>query len=273
MPRPNDSEMSIIEHLEELRWHLLKSVVAIFVCAIVVFVYDDFFLNHLLFDPLQVDFFSYHKLCQLGAWLEMKDSFCLDKINITLQNTEPAGQFMTYITSGFTIGFIIAFPYVFFQIWSFIKPALLDGELRVASGLLFWTTLLFLCGIMFGYYILLPFSINFLSSFSMNTMIKNDINVSSYFDLLTSLVLGCGIMFEMPIVVYFLTKIGLVTPAFLTTYRKYSIVVILVIAAIITPPDVISQLIVSVPLFILYEISIYVSMRIVLKEKLNQNNI
>jgi len=261
-------EMSIIDHLEELRWVVLRSLIAIVIAALVVFIFDDFFFDSVIFGPANANFVTYQWLCKLGQSLGADNTLCIEKLNFTLQNTETTGQFMVYIHTGFIIGFIIAFPVVFYQFWGFVRPALYDNEYKVASGLIFWSTLLFILGVLFAYFILIPITFNFLSNFSISNVIKNDINLNSYFELMSSLTLGCAIMFELPIVVYFLTKIGILSPEFMQKHRKYSIVIILLLAAIITPPDVISQLIISIPLFILYEISIYVSMRIIIKQKL-----
>jgi sec-independent protein translocase protein TatC len=207
--------------------------------------------------------------CKLGN-LTGAEFFCIDELPFIIQNRRMTAQFTMALTSSFVIGLIIAFPYAFWEFWRFIKPGLYQNEKQLSRGAVFFVTLLFLSGIMFGYYLVAPISINFLTNFKLDETILNEIDLTSYVSTVMMLVLACGIMFQLPVVVYFLTKAGIITPEFLKTYRKHSIVVILVLSALITPPDVISQILMCFPLLFLYEISILVSSTIQKKEELLQ---
>jgi sec-independent protein translocase protein TatC len=181
----------------------------------------------------------------------------------SLINTNMSGQFTTHVMVAFFTGLVIAFPYLLWEIWRFIKPALYEKEKKYANGLVFWGTFLFTLGILFGYYIITPMSVYFFGNYQVSSDVNNQINLSSFVDTVVSTTFWTGIVFELPIIVYFLAKIGIVGPATLRSVRKISYMAILIVAAIITPPDVTSQIIVSIPLFILYEISIVIAARVV----------
>ncbi len=264
-----EKEMSFLEHLEELRWHLIRSLAAIGVIAIVAFIYRGFIWHEIILAPSRADFWTYRMFCELGK-LTGTDGFCIDELPFIIQNRNMTAQFTIAFTSSFIIGLVVAFPYVFWEIWRFIKPGLYNEERNMSRGAVFFVTLLFLLGILFGYYVVCPISINFLSHFQLDPSIMNEIDLTSYVSTVIMLVMACGIMFQLPMVVYVLAKLGVVTPKFLRTYRKHAIVIILTIAAVLTPPDVMSQMIMSVPLLILYEISIYVAGVVRKKEELRQ---
>ncbi|MDJ1470529.1 twin-arginine translocase subunit TatC [Cytophagaceae bacterium NT2B1] len=254
--------MSFIDHLEELRWHIIRSVASIFIFAIAALYFKDFVFHEVLLGPTRTDFWTYRMLCKLAGEVHV-DGLCVDKLDFILQNTTVGGQFTTYITTAALAGLIGAFPYAFWEIWSFIKPGLRPEERRAARGSVFYVTILFLSGVLFGYYIISPLTINFLANFKLDESIANEFNISSYFSILATLTVACGAMFQLPMVVFFLSKAGVVTPSLMRDYRRHAYVVILVIAAIITPsPDMISQILVAMPLFFLYEISISVSARV-----------
>ena len=253
-----EKEMSFLEHLEELRWHIIRSLISIVVFAIAAFVFRDFIWHNIILAPSRPDFWTYKFFCRFGA-LTGTDSLCIEELPFIIQNRRMTDQFTMALTSSFVIGLIVAFPYAFWEIWRFVKPGLYKNEKQLSSGAVFFVTILFLSGISFGYYMVAPISISFLSNFSLDPSISNYIDLTSYVSTVMMMVLACGVMFQMPIVVFFLTKAGVITPAFLKTYRKHSILVILVLAAILTPPDVASQLLLSFPLFFLYEVSILVS--------------
>lgn len=262
-------EMSFIDHLEELRWHIVRSITAVLLMAILIFVFQDFVFDVIILGPLSKDFVSYIKLCEFSQWAHMGNALCMPPPSVELQATTFGTQFMSSITIAFTGGFILAFPYIFFEVWRFIKPALSQKELRSARGGIFWVSFFFFTGGAFGYFILAPFTFSFLSNFKLGTenLILTRPTLSDYIEMMTNIILGAGIAFQLPIVSYVLTKIGLVTPKFLKTYRKYALVAILVIAAIITPsPDWMSQMIVFIPLFLLYEIGVIISTRVHKKE-------
>lgn len=256
--------MSFIDHLEELRWHIVRSVLAVLVFAILIFVFQDFVFNYIVLGPMNKHFVTYTYLCRFSHWASMGDALCMPPPNVPLSAMTFGSQFMSLITVAFTGGFIAAFPYIFWEVWRFIKPALSEKEKKSASGAIFWVSIFFFTGAGFGYFILAPFTFSFLANFKLSSqvLIETKPTISDYIENLTNIMLGAGIAFQLPIISFVLTKIGLVTPKFLRTYRKYALVAILVIAAIITPsPDWMSQMIVFVPLFLLYELGIIISIR------------
>lgn len=260
------AEMSFLEHLEALRWHLMRAVIAVLTLAIVLFFYREIVFDNFLFAPKHPDFWTYRMLCMLSDYLEMGDALCIKELPFELINTELSGQFTMHIWVSFVAGFILAAPYVLWEIWRFIKPALHEKERKYSKGVVFFSTLLFFAGVLFGYYVIVPLSINFLGSYQVSADVKNMIAMDSFVSTVTTITFASGIVFELPIVIYFLTQIGLMTPQFMRTYRKHAMVIILIVAAVITPsPDVTSQLLVAFPLYLLYELSIFVSMYVVKK--------
>ncbi len=254
-----EAEMSFFDHLEILRWHIIRSVIAITVFAILSFTFYDFVFNQIIMGPKNLDFWTYRMMCKVGAALNL-EGFCVEKIPFNIINTELAGQFMLQINSCLLMAVALGFPYLLFEIWLFIKPALTDVERKTARGFVFYATVLFIIGALFGYYIVVPLSVNFLANVSLSEEITNQITIDSYLSTIATLTLGCGIIFLLPILIFILSKIGIMTPEFMRASRRYAIVIILVIAAIITPTaDVITLLTVSAPMFILYELSIMVS--------------
>jgi sec-independent protein translocase protein TatC len=255
------AEMSFLDHLETLRWHIIKSVSAIIIFATLAYIYSDFVWNSIILAPNSTDFWTSRMLIKLNNLFGMQSNG-LNKEPLQLINFDMSGQFMVDVWTAIIGGFIIAFPYVVYQFWSFVKPALYENEKRHASGAVFVMSFLFLVGVLFGYYLIVPFSIDWLGSYKISNTVVNQINILSYISTVTSIVIAGGVAFELPVVIYFLSKIGLLTPSFLRKYRRHSYVILLIIAAIITPPDVLSQMIVSIPLILLYEISIFISARV-----------
>ena len=256
--QPKD-EMSFLDHLEVLRWHLIRSVLAILIVATIAFIFKDFIFDVLLFGPKQKDFITYRWFCSISQSLGQGNSFCIEELPFRIQSRTMAGQFSAHLWTSVLAGFIVAFPYIVFEFWKFISPGLYENERKNARGFIFVASLLFFIGVLFGYYIVTPLSINFLGNYSVSAEIFNDFDLSSYIGLLRASVLASGIIFELPIIVYFLTKVGVITPSFLRKNRKISLVVVLSLSAIITPPDIASQIIVSIPILILYEVSILIS--------------
>ena len=253
--------MSFLDHLEELRWHLIRSVIAILIFSIAAFISVDFVFNTVIFGPARTDFWTFRKLCELAEIIN-SPSLCIDTLDFKLQSRQMTGQFTMHITSSFLIGFIVAFPYIFWEFWRFISPGLQMTERSVSRGAVFSVTVLFIIGVMFGYYIMSPFAVSFLSGYQVSELVKNEFDITSYISTLSSLVLGSGLLFQLPIVVYFLSKIGIVTPALMRSYRKHAVVVILVLGAVFTPPDPLSQILIAIPLFGLYQFSIFISARV-----------
>ena len=265
-----EKEMSFLEHLEELRWHLIRSSLAVVIVGTIAFIAKDFIFDTLIFGPKKADFFTYELFCKLSKMMGQGTSFCLQELPLRIQSRAVSGQFSAHLWTSITAGFILAFPYILYEFWKFISPGLLSHEKRNARGFIFIASLLFFLGVLFGYYIVTPLSINFLGSYTVSDEVFNDFDLDSYISLLRAAVLSSGFIFELPILMYFFTKIGLVTPDFLRNNRKFAIVIVLSISAIITPPDIASQIIVTIPILILYEVSILIS-KIVHKRQLKKD--
>lgn len=259
MTKEAKNEMSFIDHLEELRWHLIRAFAAIFVITIGVFLAKSFVFGKVILGPTQPDFSTYNVLCKLGQNFNLGDSFCYEALSFSLTNIDMAGQFLIHLKTSFVLGFIVAFPYVLFEIWNFVKPGLYDSEKKYTRGIVTFGSLFFFLGVLFGYFILTPFSINFLGSYFVSPEVTNTINLSSYIQTITTLVLASGMVFELPMIVFILAKLGLVTAGDMRKYRKHGFVSILLFSAIITPPDLTSQIIIAFPLYILYELSIFIA--------------
>lgn len=253
-----EHEMSFIDHLEELRWHIIRALASILVFAVGAFMAKTFVFHDLILGPSRPDFLTYRKLCDLGNYLG-NDGLCITKIPFTLQSREMSSQFTTHITVSFIIGLILAFPYAFWEVWRFIEPGLYPNERKNSRGAVFFVTILFIIGVLFGYFIAAPLSINFLASYTVDPSILNEFDLSSYIGTLTRMTLACGIMFELPMIVFFLAKAGIASPELMRLYRRHAIVVILIIAALISPPDVLSMTIFALPLIGLYEVSILIA--------------
>ncbi len=256
-----EEEMSFLDHLEELRWHLVRSLIAIGLITICALIFNDFIFHELILPPGEPGFWTFEALCKLGQ-LVSTDSFCVEDLDFTLQSRKPMGQFTIYFTSSFVIGLIVAFPYVAWEIWRFIKPGLHATEKRAARGVVFYTSLLFALGILFGYFLLTPISVFFFAGFQLDASIENQFDILSYVGMILTIVFGSGLLFQLPMAVLFLSNAGIVTPTLLKKYRRHGIVVILVLGAMLTPPDPFSQILVAIPLVTLYEIGVMVSKRV-----------
>ena len=247
--------MPFLNHLEELRWRLVRAAVAIIIVGTVIWFYQEKIIDIVFLSMAKKDFITFRLMCHFFG-------VCITEIPIKFQSMTVSGQFSYALMMSFLGGIVITFPYLFYQIWAFVKPGLKFKEKNLARGIVFYVSLLFFLGILFGYYIVAPLSIQFFGSYQMSSKIENIFTVNSYMSTILSTVFYCGLFFLLPVVTYLLTKIGLFDSAFLKKYRKHAIVIILILAAIITPPDVISQIIVSIPILILYEIGIIVSKRV-----------
>jgi sec-independent protein translocase protein TatC len=261
---PN-AEMSFIDHLEALRWHVVRSAAVVLSAAIVIFIFIDWIYDNIIIAPTQPGFITYRGLCNLGHNLHIGDALCMPPVKIQLVIYTISGTFSSAIDIAIMGGVIVGLPYLLWELWRFIKPALSPKELRYARGSIGWLSLCFFCGAAFGYFLLAPFTFNFLASFKLGTLGAQTYlpSQADYIDTLVDIILGCGIAFELPIVCYVLARIGLISSSFLKKYRKYAYVLILVVAAIVTPsPDWTSQTIVAVPLIFLYEISIFITRKV-----------
>lgn len=259
MAKKEMKEMSFMEHLEELRWLLVRSTIAVLIGAAATFFISDFIFDTIIFGPTNPNFITYRLFCELSNYVGFQESICVTELPFVIQNTDMEGQVTILIWTCITAGFIFAFPYILWLLWSFISPALYEKERKNAKYFIFVASILFFLGVLFGYYIIVPMSVNFFATFTVSSIIKNEFNVDSYIGMIKTSVIACGLFFELPIIIYFLSKLGLVTPQFLRKYRKYGIVIILIVAAIVTPPDVVSQVIVSIPMLLIYEVSIFIS--------------
>jgi len=255
-----EKEMSFLDHLEELRVRLIRIAIGVAVGAALVFIFKSQF-EYVLLAPSQGDFITFTKLCDFSNAVGLDDALCVETRDITIQSVDVAGTFLAHFMVSIIAGIIISFPFIFSQIWMFIKPGLRKREIKSVRGIGFWTSFLFLLGVSFGYFILSPISIRFLVNYEFLGGVSVPTH-GSYVKLVASLSLLTGLLFQLPVVIYFLSKIGLVTSDGLRKFRKHVFVGVLVLAALITPPDVFSQLIVSIPILILYEISIKISGRI-----------
>jgi sec-independent protein translocase protein TatC len=258
MARKVSGEMSFLQHLEELRWHLIRSFSAIIILAVVAFIYKDIIFDGILIAPKSPNFWTNRMFAHFAEIMHSPSLRINDK-PFELISIAMSGQFSTHIWISVMSGLILAFPYIIYEFWKFISPALYEKERRYAKYAVFAISALFFLGVLFGYYLIVPLSIHFLGSYQISESVKNTINLTSYFSTIASVTLASGLIFELPVIVFFLSKIGLVSPKFLRTYRRHAIIVILIVAAIITPPDIFSQILVTIPLIILYEVSILIS--------------
>jgi len=274
----SDVEMTFFEHLEDLRPHLMRAFGALFLISIVAFVFKEFIIDTLLFAPQTPEFPTNRWLCGMGytlndwmqwagrlvgqEWSMDPEVLCINKANTaTIINNKLTGQFNLHMKVAFATGLTLGIPYLLWEIWQFVKPALTDGELRGTRMFVLWVSLCFFTGLLFGYYVITPLSMHFFLNYNASASIQNYIDVSSYFSQVVGIPLGTGLIFQLPLLVYFLTRIGLITPAFLRRYRRHAIVLLAVVAAIITPPDLFSMILVMLPLYGLYELSIFLSSR------------
>ncbi|MCE2994957.1 MAG: twin-arginine translocase subunit TatC [Cyclobacteriaceae bacterium] len=261
-----EKEMSFLDHMEELRWHVVRSTSVIFIAMIGSFVFIKEIFEYVIIAPAKLNFPTFKYMCELSKLTGLTE-LCVTDLPFKIQSRNMTGQFMMSLTASFVIGLIIAFPYVAWELWRFVKPGLQTKEVKYSKGAVFAISFLFLTGVLFGYYILCPTTIWFLATYSISDLIVNEFDITSYVSTISSLVLGCGLLFQFPMVIYFLSKIGMVTPQLMRHYRKHSIVVILILGAVITPSgDPFSLTVISLPLYILFEISIYIS-SIVVKQK------
>lgn len=260
----NETEMSFLDHLEVLRWHLIRSVLVSFLFMVVAFISRNFIFNEIVLKPKNPEFITNRLFKQMGEWLQLHlglnaESIAINTQPLNIVNIDMAGQFNSHLKISLVVGLIVASPYVIWELWCFIKPALHKNEERYAKGAVFFITSLFMLGVLFGYYLIAPLSIHFLNTYIVSPEVENTIKLSSYISTINSVTFASGVIFELPIIVYFLSKVGLITQAFMRKYRRHAYVLLLIVAGVITPPDVFSQMLVFLPLLILYEVSVYFS--------------
>ena len=258
---PKEKVMTFWDHLDELRWHIMRSVIAIVILAIVAFINREIIFDYIILAPSSSEFITNRALCKLGNWLSI-NALCIKDMKLQIINIKMSGQFLTHMYISIVAGFIIAFPYILWEIWRFVKPAMKETEKKYSSGGVFISSVLFMAGILFSYFLIVPLTVNFLGTYQVSESVYNQISLTSYISTVVSVTFAVGLVFELPILVYFLTKIGVLTPDFMKRNRKYMYVIMLILSAIITPPDMFSQILVVLPLIVLYEFSIGVSNRI-----------
>lgn len=263
-------EMSFLDHLEELRWVLVRSSAAVVIMGVVSYFFADYIFSDIIFGPTDPSFVTYRYFCDASHYLGFADSICITELDFIIQNTQMEGQVNIFLWICIACGFILAFPYILWEFWKFISPALHEKEKKGAKAFIFIASILFFSGVLFGYYVIVPMTVNFLAGFSISSVVKNQFSIDSYVSMVKTAVIASGLYFELPIIIYFLTKLGLVGPAFLRKYRKWGIVIILIIAAIVTPPDVVSQITVALPMWFIYEGSIWISAIVEKNKKKNE---
>jgi sec-independent protein translocase protein TatC len=262
-----EKSMSFLEHLEELRWHLLRSLIAIIVFAVLAMLNHRFIFDKIIFGVTEPDFPLYRWFCALSYWLYGSDKICMDIVPVATQNLQVSGQFMYMMVVGFTAGLILSAPYILWEFWRFFRPALKPKEQKYTTGIVIITSALFFTGVLFGYYILSPLCINFFVNFNLTDNIENHFTLQSFVSFITTLTLASGIIFELPLVIYILAKLGIISAAFLRKFRRHAMVVILILASVITPPDIMSQILLGIPVYFLYEVGILIALRIENKAK------
>ena len=255
-----ESSMSFVEHLEVLRWHVIRAVVAIAACSILAFLFPEIVFSKVILGPSKANFITFQAFCRLSDWMG-NTILCLEEMPFIIQSRKLTGQFTMHILSSAVVGFIVAFPYVFWQIWSFVAPGLYHEERKVSRLAVAAVAFLFFSGVSFGYFIVCPLAIHFLGNYQIDPAILNEFDITSYVSTVAMIVLSAGIMFQLPVVVHFLSQIGVVTPTNMRQYRKHAFIVILFVSAIITPPDIITQIFIAVPIMFLYEVGIVIAAR------------
>jgi sec-independent protein translocase protein TatC len=264
----DQKEMSFFDHIDAFRGHIVRAVIAVLALSIIAFFNKYLLFDVILFGPIHTDFWTYQVLCDLSHQFTNSDEFCIKEMGFTLSNISMSGQFSEHIFISFISGIILAFPFILWEVWRFIKPALSGKEIKHARGLVFFSSMLFFIGILFGYFFLSPLSINFLGSYKVSELVSNEINLDSYVSFIATLTFATGLVFEMPILVYFLAKIGILSSGWMRKSRRYAIVVIMILAAVLTPsPDIASMVLMFIPLYSLYEVSILVAANVERTEK------
>jgi sec-independent protein translocase protein TatC len=256
-----EKDMSFLDHLEELRWHIIRALFAVVFFTVFAFFSAPWIFENIIFAPAKADFVTFRWMCDLGNFFGTQ-ALCVDVIPFKIQSRQMTGQFSMHLVASFTIGLILSFPYVVFEVWRFIKPGLYNKERKYSRGVVASVSFLFFSGILFGYYVIAPLMVYFLATYSISDLIVNEFDITSYVSTVVTMVFGSGLLFQLPVVIYFLTKMGILSPSLLRKYRKHSFVGILIIAAIVTPPDLISQTLITIPLYLLFELGIVIASRV-----------
>jgi len=265
----NMEEMSFLDHLEELRWHVMRSLIAVVAFMVIAFLSKDIIFGVILLAPLKADFWTYKQICKLTQSFLDNGLLCMDEIPLKIQNIGMLGQFSMHLLASFVVGIIVAFPYIFWEIWRFIKPALYGNEKKFARGTVLFVSVLFFTGVLFGYFILTPLSVHFFANYTIDPMVENNIQIKSYISYITTIIIVCGVVFQLPVASFFLARAGFISSHFLVSYKKHAIVVIMLFSAVITPPDPITQIGIAIPIFLIYQLSIIVTRKVEKKREKN----
>lgn len=256
-----EKEMSFFEHLDELRSHLFRSVLVTMSIATLVFVMGDFIFDHFIYGPKKPDFLSYRFMCWFSNTVGLGDRMCMTPPEFEFDPRVMGETFFVHIKTSIMLGLAAAFPFVFREIWLFVRPGLHENEAKAASGVVAVASGLFLLGVLFGYFIISPFAIKFLIGYEIAGVVGDTPSLASYVNYLLMFMIPTGILFQLPLVVFYLAKMGLITPEFMRTYRRHAFLFIIVLAAIVTPPDAVTQFLIAVPIYGLYEVSIGIAER------------
>lgn len=265
-----EKELSFLDHLEELRWRLVRSSIFILITAVVLFYFTDPIVNEVYINMSTTSFPTYQFFCFLSEKMGISDVLCANEIPIQIQSIEMTKQFSTNMYFALIGGLIVSFPFTFYQIWSFIKPGLKSKEVKATRWIVFNASLLFFSGILFGYFLISPLCVQFFGGYKLTAEIQNNFTISSYMSMITTSTFLSGLFFELPVIMYLLAKIGILGADILKKYRRHALIGILILSALITPPDVISQLLVTFPIYSLYELGIIV-VKSVEKKRLKEN--
>lgn len=265
--KADPNKMSFLDHVEELRWSLIRSIAGIAVGAVIAAFFTDFIFDTIIFGPKRGTFVTYQFFCDFGKYFGIISDFCNPDFNFKVQSKEMSDEFSAHIWTCILVGFVVAFPWILYQVWRFIAPGLKSTEKKYSGGFIIVCSLLFFAGVIFGYFVIAPLSVHFMITYNLSPEISPEPSLSSYIAYIRASILASGLLFELPVIIYFLTKLGLATPAGLRKNRKYALVIVLVVAAVITPPDIASQIIVAIPVLILYELSVFISMFVLYRQK------
>ncbi|AGC77431.1 sec-independent protein translocase protein TatC [Nonlabens dokdonensis] len=265
--KADPNNMSFLDHVEELRWCLIRSIAGILVGAVIAGFFKEFIFDTVIFGPKKADFLTYEFFCKMGRFMGIESDFCDPNFTFKIQSKGMSDEFSAHIWTSILVGFVVAFPWVLYQVWRFIAPGLKSSEKKYSSGFIIICSLLFFIGVLFGYYMIAPLSVHFMITYGLSDQIVPEPSLESYIAYIRASILASGLLFELPVIIYFLTKIGLATPEGLRKNRKFALVIVLIVAAVITPPDVASQIIVAIPVLILYEVSIFISKFVLYRQK------
>lgn len=260
---PYEKNMGFFDHIDELRARLVRVALVLIVAVIAGFVFVPEIFEFIIMGPFKKDFWGYRFFCQAGHLFTSSDALCWDPPGIEMQSMQIQGQFISAFKISMVLGFIVTFPFIVSQIWGFVKPALSEKEIKKTRRSLLVVSVLFFAGVAFAYFLLVPLATNFLLSYQLSPEIKNIITISNVTGFVSFMSLTTGLVFELPVLIYILARIGLISSGFLKKYWRYAAIIIFIIAGIATPsPDIFSQLLLGLPLMALYVVGIVIARRV-----------